>query len=336
LVVSILLPPSPKNVRRSEVGARLTILGGYLGAGKTTLLNGALNSAAGAKLAVVVNDFGSVNIDSRLIRSQTSDMIELTNGCICCNIQDDTTSVMTALAERDLDHVLVEVSGVGDPAAMVPWANFPGYTYGRTVVCVDSTTACRLLEDEFVGDTVARQMASADLLVMTKTDLVSNAQRADSLLRSTKAAPAADVLFSAGGDITLAALLDRGRTPNAAHGVAGAPTGGQTALSSGHGGIHRQLTINIAVPVEAAALFQIFDNLPASVIRAKGILRLRQSPLTRTVVQYSAGRLTVTAEGAWQGPEQGEIVFITARGSAAAEDLTLIRERFRVLSGATA
>lgn len=317
------------------MGARLTILGGYLGAGKTTLLNGLLNSASGAKIAVVVNDFGSVNIDRRLIQSESSDTIELTNGCICCNIQDDTAPVMSALAERDLDHVVVEVSGVGDPAAMAPWGSFPGYSYGRTVVCVDSSTASHLLEDEFVGDTVSRQMAGADLLVLTKTDLASSAQRADSLFRSTKVAPAADVLFSAGGDITLTALLDRDPAPDPPRPRAEARPGEECHLPSSHGDIHRQLTISVAAPVEAAALFQILDNLPASVVRAKGILRLQHSPQTRTVVQYSAGQLSITAEGAWRNPEQSEIVFITSRGSAATDDLALISERFSMLPGAS-
>lgn len=313
------------------MGVRLTILGGYLGAGKTTLLNGLLGSAAGAKIAVVVNDFGSVNIDRRLIRSETADTIELTNGCICCTMQDGTAEVMASLAQRDLDHVVVEVSGVGDPQALASWGTFPGYSDGQTVVCVDSTAAGRLLTDAFVGDTVFRQLAAADLLVLTKTDLASPGQRAESLLRCRTAAPAAHILFSEGGDITLAALLDASHTSPE---VQPAPDAqGRPGLPSGHASIHRQLTITLPAPVDAAALAQILNNLPASVARAKGIIRLRHSPQTRTVVQYSAGRLSLTDDVPWQEPEPGQLVFITAGGSAAAPDLTLIEERFRALSG---
>ena len=321
------------------MGVRLTVLGGYLGAGKTTLLNGLLSSASGAKVALVVNDFGSVNIDRRLIRSETADMIELTNGCICCNVQDGTASVMASLAQRDLDHVVVEVSGVGDPEVIASWGSFPGYSHGRTVVCVDSTTVCRLLEDEFVGDTVSRQMAGADLFVLTKTDLASPAQRADSLLRCRTMTPAARILFSSGGDITLAALLCEGHTPVEVQPSPKAQTPGRHNIPFDipfdHAGIHRQLTINLAAPVEAAALAQVLNDLPASVSRAKGIVRLQHSPHTRTVVQYAVGRLSTTDDGAWQEPEQGQLVFITSRGSAAANDLILIRERFRALSGST-
>lgn len=317
------------------MGVRLTILGGYLGAGKTTLLNGLLGSAAGAKVAVVVNDFGSINIDRRLIRSETADTIDLTNGCICCTMRDGSAEVMASLAQRDLDHVVVEVSGVGDPQALASWGSFPGYSHGQTVVCVDSTAAGRLLTDDFVGDTVFRQLAAADLFVLTKTDLAGPAQSADSLLRCRAAAPAAHILFSEGGDITLAALLGVGGTSPEVQPPLQAPLQDpdRPALRSGDGSIHRQLTITLTAPVDAAALTQILNNLPASVARAKGIIRLRHSPQTRTVVQYSAGRLSLTDDGPWQEPEPGHLVFITAGGSAAAPDLTLIEERFRALSG---
>ncbi|MFP5313448.1 MAG: CobW family GTP-binding protein [Actinomycetes bacterium] len=309
----------------------LTILGGYLGAGKTTLLNGLLNHAPAGRIAVVVNDFGSVNIDRRLIRSETADTIELTNGCICCNIQDDTASVMSSLADRDLDHVVVEVSGVGDPAAMARWAHFPGYCYGATVVCVDSTSAGRLLEDEFVGDTVSRQMAAADLLVLTKTDLSSTAQLADSLRCGLETASTTQVLFSAGGDITLASLLGSGGKPS---GAPRRPAGGpHREHPPGHGDLHRQLTVSMNAPVERGSLFRILESLPRSVVRAKGILRLQQSPRDKTVVQYAAGRLSINGAGVWKEHEPSQMVFIAA-GEGASDDLVCIRESFDTLPGA--
>ncbi|HLR43949.1 MAG TPA: GTP-binding protein, partial [Brevibacterium sp.] len=97
----------------------LTLIGGYLGSGKTTLINGLLASADAGRTAVVVNDFGDVNIDAALIAATGADTMELTNGCICCQITDDVRRTMSALASRDdIDHAVCEVSGIGDPAQL--------------------------------------------------------------------------------------------------------------------------------------------------------------------------------------------------------------------------
>ena len=122
--------------------ALLTVIGGYLGAGKTTLINRLLAGTGGGRIAVVVNDFGAVGVDASLIRSRTADTIELTNGCLCCSLTDDLAGVMTGLAAREprFEHVVVELSGVGQPSAMTAWGWFPGFRPGRTVVCADALT----------------------------------------------------------------------------------------------------------------------------------------------------------------------------------------------------
>ncbi|WP_279402706.1 GTP-binding protein [Arthrobacter sp. JCM 19049] len=106
--------------------AKLAIISGYLGSGKSTLVNRLLGGVLPGRTAVVVNDFGSINIDADLISSADEDTIELTNGCICCQINDDASRVMSKLAERaDLDNVVCEVSGVGDPSKLPNGAPFP-------------------------------------------------------------------------------------------------------------------------------------------------------------------------------------------------------------------
>lgn len=299
------------------MAARLTVLGGYLGAGKTTLLNGLLAAAGGSRTAVVVNDFGAVDIDRRLITSATEDTVELANGCICCSLQDDTSAVMTGLAERaGLDHVVVETSGVGDPAALRTWGNYPGFVPGSTVVCVDSTAAERLLCDEFVGDTVARQLARADVVVLTKVDLTGQGQLTETWQRCREHAPDAQVLESAGGDLDLNDLL---RSPAPARPVVGEP--------DAHRSVHRSASVTGAGPVVRAALLEALQELPGSVVRLKGVVRCTDSPQLRTVVQYAGGRLSVSTAGGWRDTETGGLVIIVAGGEQAGADLELLTDR---------
>src|ERR1700710_2511682 len=95
----------------------LTVIGGFLGAGKTTLLNAVLRDPGDRRLAVLVNDFGAINIDAELVQSRDGEMLTLSNGCICCGIGGDFIAALASL--RDVDEppeqVVVEASGVADP-----------------------------------------------------------------------------------------------------------------------------------------------------------------------------------------------------------------------------
>nr|WP_275402707.1 GTP-binding protein [Streptomyces sp. SID10853] len=334
----------------------MTVIGGYLGAGKTTLLNGLLAAAGGSRIAVVVNDFGAVNIDRRLITSATDDTVELSNGCICCSLQDDTSAVMTRLAGRgDLDHVVVETSGVGDPAALRTWGNYPGFTPGATVVCADSTAAARLLRDEFVGDTVARQLTRADIVVLTKADLAGQAGLADARRRCREHAADARVVESAGGDVHLKDLLPAAPANPAMGEQApgdsdlgepapvdldlGEPAPGDPASAKpasadpaaaepdAHGTVHRSASVTGAGPVDRSALLAALRELPVSVVRLKGVVRCADSPRARTVVQYAGGRLEVTTDGDWRDADTSGLVIIVAGGGRADAELRSVSDR---------
>src|SRR5208283_5031671 len=96
----------------------LTVLTGFLGAGKTTLLNRILNGGHGLRVGVLVNDFGAINIDADLIVGVEGGTISLSNGCVCCQIRDDLIEAVVGLLARPepIDYVLLEASGVADPA----------------------------------------------------------------------------------------------------------------------------------------------------------------------------------------------------------------------------
>ncbi|RYJ04024.1 MAG: GTP-binding protein [Acetobacteraceae bacterium] len=253
-----------------------TVVGGFLGAGKTTLVNALLRQAAGLRLAVLVNDFGSIAIDAALIESSTGDTIALTNGCICCAIGDDFAAGIEAMLRRrpTPDHILVEASGVANPGAIAQIALLdPDLTLAGVLVLADAESLPARLADPRLGDTLRRQLRAADLLVLTKTDLAP----AGPVLATLRAlAPQAAIVE--GADLPLAIALGH-------HAQAG-------PRPSGHGVAFATVTLHPSRPLATATLRLALDALPEGVLRAKGLLCLDGRP---ALVQRVGRRLAITA-----------------------------------------
>ena len=159
----------------------LTVIGGFLGAGKTTLLNNMLEHADGRRLAVLVNDFGALNIDAELVVSRGADSIALSNGCVCCSIGDDLSAALMRVidSEPPFDALLIEASGVSDPwrIAQVGMAD-PALSLGGVVVLVDSSAIMAQTSDPLLRESLQRQVQGADWLLLNKSDLVDAQQLA--------------------------------------------------------------------------------------------------------------------------------------------------------------
>ena len=152
----------------------ITLIGGYLGVGKTTLINRLLkNDLLPSQTAILVNDFGDINIDEHLIKSASRDerVIGLSNGCVCCSVRDDLSRVLDQLSSMPLERVLLECSGVAEPQKAIRQCHYPGFHPQACVVLVDASSHDKRLKDKYVGSLLAAQVAQADLLVITKTDL---------------------------------------------------------------------------------------------------------------------------------------------------------------------
>ncbi len=154
----------------------LTVIGGFLGAGKTTLLNRWLREANGLRMAVLVNDFGALNIDAGLIAATHGDTTALTNGCVCCQIGDDLGRALVDVieAKTPFDAVVIEASGVSDPwrIAQIGMAA-PELSLEGVIVLVDASAVAQQSADPLLADTLVRQLKSADLVVVNKADLAS-------------------------------------------------------------------------------------------------------------------------------------------------------------------
>ena len=153
----------------------LTVVGGYLGAGKTTLINGMLRGANGRRLAILVNEFGALPIDEDLIIARSENLISIAGGCICCTFGDSLADALAGFARMDAppDHVLVEASGVAIPSSIAATASLvSGMELHGTVVLADAQTIRARARDRFMGDTVRRQLADADIVVLTRSELV--------------------------------------------------------------------------------------------------------------------------------------------------------------------
>ena len=152
----------------------ITLIGGYLGAGKTTLINRLLkNDLLPSQTAILVNDFGDINIDEHLIKSASKEerVIGLSNGCVCCSVRDDLTQVLEQLNSMPLERVLLECSGVAEPQKAIRQCHYPGFYPQACVVLVDASSHEKRLKDKYVGSLVEAQVEQADLIVITKTDL---------------------------------------------------------------------------------------------------------------------------------------------------------------------
>ena len=272
-----------------------TVIGGFLGAGKTTLLNRLLRGATGRRFAVMVNDFGALDIDGRLVADHGGDTIALTNGCLCCTIGDSLVTTLLSLLERPerFDHIVVEASGVADPARVADLAVLePRLSRDGVIVVVDAAHVRERAADRRVGDTVTRQLAAADLLVLNKVDLAHDLAALCGWLSTHAAAP---ILEAHHADVPLDLLFGLDRH--------GGPAGCGTADG------FASWSYEWLEPVERETVLAMLRDA-AGVLRAKGIVRFADAPARRSVVHLVGHRLDVSDDGPWSDNTASRLVLL--------------------------
>ncbi|UWR71018.1 CobW family GTP-binding protein [Phaeobacter inhibens] len=284
----------------------VALIAGFLGSGKTTLINTLLQGEHGLNITVLVNDFGAVNIDADLILKREREVVELSNGCVCCSIQRDLVAQLQALfrSGNSPEYLLIEASGVSQPGRIASVFGYPQLrNYARldaVVTLLDAENTDTLSDN--CQQLVQAQIAAADIAVLTKTDLV-DAQRVGDF-RERWLFPDLPSYEARDGHVPLQYLLDTGLHD---------PSSTALLQSNPAAGFYSQ-SWSSQKPFSYASFKSALGALPASVFRAKGVLYCIDFPDTRIVFQKVGSRLEFRHDGPWRGTPETRLVIIGEDG----------------------
>jgi G3E family GTPase len=269
----------------------ILLVTGFLGAGKTTLVNHVLANAEGRRIAAVVNDFGAINIDAELIADASDGVVSLANGCICCSLEGDLLRTLASILRRTPrpDAILIETSGVADPADIVRnlmdpviWREAPL----ETVLCVVDATAPDALDDALLGS----QVRAADLIALSKVDLTNVAGR-DRIRAALSAINLRSVVIEAAhGQVPIELLFPA--VPESAPKVRepGRPRPVSDRFET--------TTWTFDRPISMPRLQAAIERLAPKLVRAKGFFEAVEHPGRQLLLQYAGGRATLAPAGA--------------------------------------
>jgi G3E family GTPase len=308
----------------------VTLLAGFLGSGKTTLLNRILAEDHGRRIAVVVNEFGEVGIDAKLVKRRDEDLVELSNGCLCCTVREDLRTTLISLAARRsrrffgrarFDRVVIEASGMASPGPAVQTLLVDeqleaAYRPAGVVTLCHAAHIARQLEQH--GE-AAEQVGYADLLLLNHIDVADGEQRAaaEVALRACNAEAPLEVCVRAEVDLDLLLGLAplagdpvnvQGEEPSCGH----AHPPGESCTHVQHTSGVGTVTLRSAAPLDRDALMMWLQFLArregVDLMRAKGVLRLAGDP--RAQVVQAVYQWLELAPGEGPAPSESVLVLI--------------------------
>ncbi|WP_319418908.1 CobW family GTP-binding protein [Pleurocapsa sp. FMAR1] len=305
----------------------VTIITGFLGSGKTTLLNQILQNNHNSKVAVLVNEFGDINIDAQLLVSYDDDMVELSNGCICCTINEGLVEAVTKILAREekVERLIIETTGVADPLPIILTfigTDFRDFTRLDSVITlVDAET---FTPEHFESEVAFKQITYADILLLNKTDLVNQKQLTalETYIASIKKNPR--IIYTQYAQVPLPLILDvgltvteRGAEVSSAYPIEVLTDNyiAEEDHKHHHHSHHLEADGFISMSFQSDKPFDVYkfnkflnDGLPLEVFRAKGIVWFAGSQL-RHIFQLCGQRNDIKSEP-WSTPPVNQLVFI--------------------------
>lgn len=283
------------------------VLTGYLGAGKTTVLNRFL-AASGARIGVIINDFGDVNVDAALVAGQVDEPVSVAGGCLCCiSDPEQLDDAFKRLTRPDLrlDAIVIEGSGVAEPPALLRLvldSRVPSIRFGGLIEVVD---AAHIPQAEAAGWDLEQHVRAAAVVLLTKTDLLTDPASQGALEQRIRGAnPHAMVIEAPRGSFDPGLFIDAGENEELELGQLALWNPGETLgepetvhnHSAQHHVHHESVTVDHEGPVDPVAVSEFALDPLDSVYRVKGIVDVATSSGPRRYAVHSvAGYVTVDA-----------------------------------------
>jgi G3E family GTPase len=308
----------------------ITIITGFLGTGKTTLLNHILQSQVIERFAVLMNDFGSVKIDAGLIENVPGRIVSLTNGCVCCSIRKELRTAILGMVNLDEppEQILIETSGIANPLAVKQALDKPelhGNIRVDSIITVVNAEQVMSLTGE-IAQLIKAQILAAEILLLSKTDLIPKNQLAAVHDWMVGLNPSASVLDVIRGCVPLDTLLsikaqDRQQDAPTVE-LVSSPQMYEVGVNADQEEVleHHELVFDVwtytsTVPLRVTSIQALMNQLPEDIYRVKGFLHLAECPKIKTVLQKIGHRMTLSGGETWNGPPQTWLVFIGIKGS---------------------
>ncbi|UOQ84673.1 GTP-binding protein [Gracilibacillus salinarum] len=310
----------------------VTVLSGFLGAGKTTLLHHLLENQLGLKIAIIVNDMSEINVDAKLVKEgglvrTKENLVEMTNGCICCTLREDLVVELEKLAQLDIDYVLIESSGVSEPIpvaqsfayhdealgidlnaffqidTMVTMVNGQQFweDYQSEDLLIDRQLHVSDDDERGIVDLLIDQIEFANVIVLNKIDMLSDKEVAKLTNVLHKLNPEANIIATSFGEIDPLQVL---HTNQFNYEKASQGAGWIKELNQEHVPETEEYGIGSFVyrsrkPFHPERFHQWLENWPTEVIRAKGFFWLVTRNEVAGLLSQAGSMLTLEGAGRW-------------------------------------
>lgn len=307
----------------------VTVVSGFLGSGKTTLLNHLIKSNVDLRIAVMVNDFGAINIDKDLIVAETDTMVSLANGCICCTVESDLIqqlSKLLSMKENRPEYIVIEASGVSNPSKIANTLRYPEFrgrlTIDSILTVVDAEQFSTL--DNELAQLAMEQLDVADIVVLNKVDQATPEQIES--LKKQWLYPGVRLLETQFGKVPLELVLGVKLFKQTSHSIAQHQCDEHCSHDHDHNNSHSHdhphhnqdhgiqfdsWSWTSDQTLSLPAVRQLIAELPASIYRAKGILSLKEVPQKRVVMNVVGSRNELEPDSLWgETAPSNQLVFI--------------------------